>query len=121
MNAHQRRVAARRRHMLLPLTKEVMLSGLPGRLVYSYRLGLEIIMTSQVLTDVVSATIHRHISSKNHVNGRLDLRLTDKDGKETVICTSTRGIRLKNPLDRAPRPWWAETMRKHRAAARSRS
>lgn len=119
MNSHQRRTASRRRHMLLPLSKEVALSSLRGRQVYSYRMGCDITLNEKVMTQIATATVHRHIGPQK--GGRLDLLLVDHDGSQSSICLSMRGIRLKNPADRAPRPHWVERLRKHRAAARGRT
>jgi hypothetical protein len=119
MNAHQRRTESRRRHMALPLGKEVCLSKLRLRRVYSYRLGCDVVLFTAVLAEITSASVHRHI--RPGFGGRLDIKLVDHKGSESVICTSPRGISLKNRLDLAPRPWLVETKRKHRAAARSRT
>lgn len=119
MNSHQRRISSRRRHMLLPLSKEIDLATLRLRRVYSYRLGCDVVLFPAVIADIAIATVHRHV--RPGFGGRLDLKLIDRKGSETVICTSSRGIRLKNPLDRAMRPWWIELRRERAGSKRSKS
>lgn len=111
MNAHQRRKASRSRHMLLPLGKEVRIGALLGREVYAYgSLSCSIVIEHSDLAKIETAQVHRHINPQG--GGQVDLRLTAIDGREHVIRTSMRGIHLKNPKDRAPRPWWATLRRR---------
>lgn len=104
--------------MELPLGKEVRLSKLRHRRVYSYRLGCDAVLFSAVLAEISSATVHRHI--RPGFGGRLDIKLVDHKGSETVICTSPRGIQLKDRHDRAPRPWWAD-LKRRRVSERKQS
>lgn len=116
MNAHDRRKESRRRHMAMPLGKEVRLSDLAGRWVYAYgRLSTKIKMTPDQLVRATRATVNRHY------RGLIDLLLINKAGDEQIVQTSMKGLRLVNPADKAARPWWVETHRKHAAAAKQRS
>lgn len=116
MNAHQRRKTSRCDHMLLPLGKRIDFNALQGRTVYAYgALSCHIAMDSRAMDQIGSATVHRHF------RGLIDLLLISRDGVKQVIQTSKRGIRLLDSADRAPRPWWVETRRKHAAAAKQRS
>ena len=118
MNAHQRRVHARRVHMLLPLSAEVQLKPLLGREVYVYGLiSANRTLDSAAIGQVASATVAKHCRTPHTV----DLELTSHDGETATIQTTLRGIRLVNPADRKPRPWWAELRRRNRAAARARN
>jgi len=114
VNAQQRRKESRRRHMVLPLGKQVRAEALIGRTVYAYgRVGGNIIIHGRYFDVIGSATVHRHVRN----GGPIDLMLTSQDGQKQVISTSMRGLRLVNPSDRAERPWWVETRRKHKAQA----
>jgi hypothetical protein len=109
MNAHQRRKESRRRHMVLPLGKQVRVEALIGRTVYAYgNVSGNIVIHGRYFDVIGSATVHRHIRN----GGPIDLVLTSQDGQEQVISTSMRGLRLIHPEDRARRPWWAELSRK---------
>lgn len=111
MNAHGRRKAARRRHMELPLGKEVCVAALLGRRVYAYgAIGCSVRIDKETLSRFARATVHRHV--RPSLGGHVDLLLTSVHGDEQVISTSMRGIRLKNAADRAPRPWWANSQRR---------
>lgn len=102
MNAHQRRVTARRRHMDLPLGKEVDLRSLGARRMYFYRLG-RVELYSALRVALVSARVSRHIRPWR----ACDLALTAANGAEEQARVSTRGLRLLDQRDRAARPWWA--------------
>lgn len=113
MNAHDRRKESRRRHMAMPIGKEVRLSDLAGRWVYTYgRISAKIKMTPDQLGLAIRATVNRHY------RGLIDLLLVNKAGDEQIVQTSMRGLRLVNPADKAARPWWVETRRKHAARAK---
>lgn len=116
MNSHQRRKASRRRHMLLPLGKEVRVGGLLGRRVYAYgRFGYDFTIYADDLEKIVTASVHRHVNP--NIGGKIDLKLKTRDGREQIICTSMRGLRLKNPKDRAPRPFWVAMFRRVKGGA----
>lgn len=114
MNAHDRRKASRSRHMALPLGKEVCVGPLLGRCVYAYGpLGCNVTIDAETLAKFAAAKVSRHVRPKT--GGLVDLVLTSKHGDEQCISTSMRGIRLKNPADRAMRPWWSAQLRRSRA------
>ncbi len=113
MNAHDRRKASRSRHMTLPLGKEVCVGVLLGRRVYAYgALHCTVTIDAETLAKFASAKVARHI--RPSTGGHVDLMLTSKHGDEQQISTSVRGIRLKNPADRAARPWWVDLNRRNR-------
>ena len=111
MNSHQRRKASRRAHMLLPLGKQVEVRHLIGRNVYVYgRHSRRADLTEFVMFGVIGSGEHAGV----------DLTLSHANGTQEVIRTSARGLRLVNPTDSAPRPWWVETKRRHVAEAKAR-
>lgn len=111
MNAHDRRKASRRRHMALPLGKEVCVRALLGRRVYCYgAMSCTVTIDAETLSKFASAKVSRHV--RPSTGGHVDLMLTSKHGDEQQISTSVRGLRLKNPADRAARPWWADLRRR---------
>ena len=112
MNAHQRRKTSRRNHMDLPLGKPIDFNVLQGRKVYAYgELSRCITLNSSVMDQIGSASVHRHFT------GKVDLLLTARNGKQQVIQTSKRGLRLLHPEDRAAYPWWSQTRIRARSAA----
>lgn len=116
MNAHQRRKESRRLHMQYPLGKQVRLGALLGRSVYAYgRVSAMVTINAVTLVRIDCAKVNRHVRCGH--GGLIDLVLVSHSGDEQVISTSARGLRLVNPSDRAPRPWWVETRRKHKAQA----
>jgi hypothetical protein len=119
MNAHDRRKESRRRHMGMPLGKQVRVADLLNRKVYSYRLGESFVLDDFEIESIVNAKVNRHVRPGH--GGLIDILLTSRHGHESVISTSAKGIRLAKPQDRALRPWWVETRRKHAASAKARS
>lgn len=97
MNSKQRRVSMRLKHMLLPLGKEVVISA-PGW-----------------WKPAEKYTVFRHRSGNGRRGTgdphRVDIRLQYHDGSHSVRDALIADVRLKNPLDRAPRPWWSEHQR----------
>lgn len=115
MNAYQRRKDARRVHMTLPLGKAVVFSALTGRWVYAYgRISAKIKLMPEQMRLVSRATVNRHY------HGLIDLLLVSTTGDEQIVQTSMKGLRLVNPSDKAARPWWVETRRKHAVAAKKK-
>lgn len=116
MNAHQRRCASRRRHMELPLGKQVRVEALLGRTVYAYgSLSCDITIHGRYFDVLGTAVIHRHV--RPDTGGPIDLILTSQEGQEQMISTSMRGLRLVNPEDRAARPYWADLRRRAKVGA----
>jgi hypothetical protein len=95
MNSHQRRVFARRKHMLLPLGKEVHIK------IYGIESMLE------------KTTVFRHRNGGMGTGSpyRVDIRMQYKDGTVRVHDFRVTLVHLKNPADRAPRPWWSQMAR----------
>lgn len=114
MNSHQRRKVSRCRHMLLPLGKEVRLEPLLNRHVYAYgSYSRTVKIDHTAWRRMAIAIIHRHVNPRH--GGGIDLLLKTQEGLEVCINTSPRGIRLKNPADRAIRPWWSSPQRRRSA------
>lgn len=89
--------------MLLPLGKAVDWRCLLGRTVYV--LGVHQ-RDSHIQPEWdhagAIAKIGRHIFPHG-----VTLDITMPDGEEIYANTNLAGLRLLNPADRAPRPWWA--------------
>lgn len=113
MNAHQRRIHVRARHMLLPLSKEIDTRQLMGRRVYVYGRSEQYLHVLNASHQITSARTTRHVKPFNKVDLDLTSALSDKVER---VCVAAHGLRVKNVLDRAARPWWADTARKHKAA-----
>jgi len=74
MNAHQRRCASRRRHMDLPLGKQVRVEALLGRTVYAYgSLSCDITIHGRYFDVLGTAVVHRHV--RPDTGGPIDLLL----------------------------------------------
>jgi hypothetical protein len=82
---------------------------------YGYISG-DFTIDSTALHKISSATVNRHVRCGH--GGRVDLLLIGPDAEEQIISTSSRGIKLINPEDRAPRPWWVDTRKAHLARAK---
>jgi hypothetical protein len=110
MNSHQRRKDSRRRHMALPLSKEIDPLCLRGHIVYvlgKYQRKEYIPLDWK--TDGCTARISRHIFPHG-----VTLDIIRPDGEEIYANTTTAGLRLLKSADRAPRPWWAELRRRRK-------
>lgn len=107
MNSKQRRLDTRYRHTRLPIGKAIEVQPLIGRTVYAYRMGRYTDLDADTMTRVVSAKISRHVYPGTNV----DVALRTAAGKDVMIKTSRRGLRLLNPVDRAIRPWWCDLRR----------
>jgi hypothetical protein len=94
MNSHQRRTLIRRKHMIMPLGKEVVIPTYVNRL-------------------VTKMTAFRHRSGRPGSDGpwRVDVRIDYQNGTSRVYDFRLCYVHLKNPADRAPRPWWSQMTR----------